>query len=1608
MRPFIVGLAFFLSVTSLLQPYSRSQPPIPEKTANKDTNRLIIEDSEAWQQLVTEQARLQKEFLTLRGNGQIAEALAAGEKMLASEKQLLHQLQGQEGPVAKARRQQYQFDAAGSLYELRQLYTIRKDYVAARKAIEDEFSFRRLLLGDRSWLTNDSKRALEELQKRQAAPEEQQLQLKQADQLYAQFAARLQLGQAQAALDLAHQVLKLREEALGSEHPTTAACLNDIAMMYQSQLNYGMAERFFQRSQTIRETALGPEHPETATSLFNLGNLYQLQANYARAELLQQRCLKIREKALGVENSDTAASLISLAQAYDAQTKYALAEPLYQRAVKIYQNTLGSDHLTTLAILTSQADNLRNQGKAVEAEPLYLSLLKYREMAFGPEHLTIAFLLNSLANVYDNQAKHALAEPLYQRALKICEASLGSKDPNTAIVLNNQAANLRLQGKAAEAEPIYQRLLRSHEESLAPDDLSTAFLLNNLAQTYDAQRKYAQAEPLYTRAYKILDATQGSENPNTVTVLSNQADNFRAQRKHAAAERLYEQLVQTREKTLGPDHQMTAFALNSLALTNVEQAKYSQAETLYQRAIKILETQLGAAHLETAMCLSNMAELYRESGDFSTAEKLSLRVLQARENAWGPNHAETAYAMNALALSYVSQGKFSLAEPVYERALKILVDQFGADNPETATCLQNLAVLQMETGQYAAAEPSLRRVLNIREVTIGHDHPLTASTLNNIGVLYEKMGNTAAAVAHFRRALAIFEKMNGPIHPETAVCLDNLAFQYVQQARFSEAESLYKRAIAMDESTFGRDSAAAGMKHMKLGNLYREQGEYSRAEESLRRALRIHEVNLGATHPRTGFALFNTGSLYLSMKNYGAALPLYQRSLEIFERALGPHHPETAKCLSGIAYLQLQIGELEAAAVHAARAHNIRRRLLNETAAVQTEHQQFQMAYTIGDSLNLWLTVTQSDPKSTSEIYDEVVRWKGLITSRQVALRAALHHDPTFAEFRRITQQLSTITLNPPRPPTDPKALEAWRRTEADTRRLWKDRCAALEEEHQRIESELARKSAAFRQTLEQTQIGSKDIIAELRAQKRPTAVVDLLEYHACGRMEAACEQRIVAFVVRADQPITRIELGSARVFQKLITEWRKTYGRKSVEMDTGAELRQLLWEPLAGHLQGIETVLISPDGNLSQIPWGALPGDRPGRYLLEDLAIAVLPVPQLLTSILREERLSGPPPSLLIAGDIDYGGDPGQSQDLLVKREAAGRPPGGMLFSFSQLPSGQAELSSIERRYVKKVPNGKVYTLDQRDATEAAFREQASRHAWLHIITHGYFAPPELTSLLRENDRIPHANDSVNQQSTAEQSTIGGIGASLRVDNGKCIVISVIPGGAAHDDGRMKDGDEIIAISRADGELIQMKGQSFSNFISVLRGPINSTVRLQIRHESNADETVEIELKRKAVRLDSGTESIHPGLLSGLAFAGVNSSPELDKDDGILTAMDVVALDLKLVDTVVLSACETGLGPVAGGEGLLGLQRAFQVAGAKTVVASLWKVPDAATTRLMQRLYENLWDKRMGKLEALREAQLWQLRDNAMRGLILEKDAQGETLSPFYWAGFVLSGDWR
>ena len=140
-----------------------------------------------------------------------------------------------------------------------------------------------------------------------------------------------------------------------------------------------------------------------------------------------------------------------------------------------------------------------------------------------------------------------------------------------------------------------------------------------------------------------------------------------------------------------------------------------------------------------------------------------------------------------------------------------------------------------------------------------------------------------------------------------------------------------------------------------------------------------------------------------------------------------------------------------------------------------------------------------------------------------------------------------------------------------------------------------------------------------------------------------------------------------------------------------------------------------------------------------------------------------------------------------------------------------------------------------------------------------------------------------------------------------------------------------------------------------------------------------------------------NPLLRSGLFFTGADNylkkeNPNLNdaEDNGLLTAYEAMNLDLDKTELVVLSACETGLGEIQNGEGVFGLRRAFQQAGAKTIMMSLWKVNDDATQQLMSSFYKN-WVTGMTKRDAFSKAQ---------------QEVRSKYKDPYYWGAFVMVGE--
>ena len=895
------------------------------------------------------------------------------------------------------------------------------------------------------------------------------------------------------------------------------------------------------------------------------------------------------------------------------------------------------------------------------------------------------------------------------------------------------------------------------------------------------------------------------------------------------------------------------------AVSHGKSANYQEGKKDVEKALAIRKRLLGDNNLETAASLSELSHFLWVQGDYAAAQGYLEQRWPSAEKYWEIRTPRPPWPRKDWACCYPAQCDYAAARPCYEQALAIFKRAYGDNHPDTARALSEMGILLFEQGDYAAARPYYDQALAIRKSVLGDEDPETVGSLSELGILLFEQGDYAAARPYYDQALAINKKVLGDNHPDTAASLSELGLFHFAQEDYAAARPYYDQALVIWK--------------------------------------KVH----GDNHPDTALTLRNLGLLLSAQGDYAAARAHLEQAVAIDKKVLGDNHPRSASSLGDLGMQLFLEGDYKSARANLENALSISRRNLNLSAAGQSERQQLLMAQMLRQELDRFLSVPATGEAALASDYAHVLAWFGSTEVAQRRMRLARVDSqlaPLFQKLQSTAEALATLSASMP---ADAKDQPAWTKQRDE-----------LSERQEQLQRELAAKSAVFQSGTSQLDLTPNELLKVMPAD---TALVDFLVYchhqpDLTKKGKWLDEQRLTVFVLRPGAAVVRLELGPIAPIEKAIDSWRLVIGQQSRKDHPGMELRRRLWQPLEKHLVGAKTVLISPDGALGRLPFAALPGAKEGSYLLEEIALAVVPVPRMLPELLRHDpaALQDTPPSLLLVGDVNFDASPragGAGQSSRAPTRA------GNFHAWSPLEHTRGEIVAIGDSFKRKNRKGQVTELREEEATDSEVGKELGQHRFVHIATHGFFAAAEVRSAVTGVE--------------GHRGAAGGDSSGVHGGNG-----------------------------------------------------------------------------------------FHPGLLSGLVLSGANNPPEPGRSDGILTALEVAELDLTKVELAVLSACETGLGKVAGGEGILGLQRSFQVAGARSVVATLWNVPDKSARILMERFYANLWHKTrpMSKLEALRDAQLWVLNnEKEYRSTRLKpKAAEPENLRtpPEYWAAFVLSGDWR
>ncbi|MEO5881993.1 MAG: tetratricopeptide repeat protein [Caldimonas sp.] len=318
---------------------------------------------------------------------------------------------------------------------------------------------------------------------------------------------------------------------------------------------------------------------------------------------------------------------------------------------------------------------------------------------------------------------------------------------------------------------------------------------------------------------------------------------------------------------------------------------------------------LGLRTLLLASLLTSQFALGQAPPPPTPASESQLKeAVKAAEQSHGAVSEETAVAWRDLADFFWSEQRLAETADALSRSLAI-AESLKPDGFGVTRLMQNLASVYTTGGQPERAVPLLVRALSIREKLLGTDHTDLAVVLLNLGDAYRLLGDFQQARTMMLRALAIREKGLEPNHPDIAWATSYLGRLYRELGDFPQALSYFERTLSIREKALGNSHRFVSRSLSDLALVYRDMGNHRAALPLLERALGIDRQNLGPAHPDLVSALSSVGLLQRDLGHYDLALEAFERAYAIDLQTVGPRHSRVASRLGELGSVYLALGD---------------------------------------------------------------------------------------------------------------------------------------------------------------------------------------------------------------------------------------------------------------------------------------------------------------------------------------------------------------------------------------------------------------------------------------------------------------------------------------------------------------------------------------------------------------------------------------------------------------------------------------------------------------------------------------------------------------------------
>jgi CHAT domain-containing protein/tetratricopeptide (TPR) repeat protein len=969
-------------------------------------------------------------------------------------------------------------------------------------------------------------------------------------------------------------------------------------------------------------------------------------------------------------------------------------------------------------------------------------------------------------------------------------------------------------------------------------------------------------------------------------------------------------------------------------------------ESLLRQALELRKSKLGAETADYAESANDLALFYRDSGKLTEARELAEQAVDIRSRVLGPRHLRVAESLNTLGSTYALIGEYDLAISRMEGARAIHESELDPKDfsEEYGTLCINLAGTYQRVGKYGKAEALFEKGLDVLRIKPGVNHPAYSASLVAYAYLQADLGHYSTAEKLYDESGRLLREQLGEEHPVYAAFLNNRAALYTALGNVAVAEADYRKALELKKKIFGADALTVGATLRNLARLVYEQNP-EEGEKLFQAAVDLYGKNPKPPPFDFASALLGLGEAQRSRGSLAAARETLQRASDVAAKGLGTKHPLYAAVLRDLGLVH-----------QSAREYPQAEELLQQAIAIVKETQ--------GENhpdLAQYL-------ERLAAVYDEAGDYRA---AEPLYRRSLDLSDKALADMLRVGSEKNKTAVLANLEDPIPMLLSFQMRA-GD--RLPAARALAFEAVARRKGRVLDEVHDWGQSLRDNPDSGIRNRFNQWEA---------LLECQASLTVALGYRDLKPAVVGTCALPGTDLEGRYERLLHDLRANWTDALGQQALQAVDALKQR-------------IDTMEAGLSREIPQFGSAI----RPAR--LEDMRSGLQPDELLIEFVSYAERNSPAPNRrygvflLGRSGDLRWA-DLGLAGPIDRAVEDLISAANDWSVSLANQEKRGAASAEETGRDALRALSGKLNPI----IVELAKRQEVQR---LRVVPDGMLNLVPFGALSDGRGRFLIENFTISYAS-AGRDLVAGVAPGRH--QGTSMVIAVSPGANAK---RPVLGTQTASAFRADRlerlEGAQLEAREVQKWIP----------KAQIFGEGEATEQRIKELHHPALLhivghgIVRGNEDCRAAPTSpGCQLAGIDPAARAmslsaivleeaygrgsgSAQDGLLTALELQAIDLQGSEMLVLSQCRMADGVPSSAEGVYGMRRAAAIAGVKTFVAPLWKIADATQQTLMGRFYKEL-SAGKGRAEALRQAQLQLLKNP-------------RTASFLQWAPVILSGD--